>query len=289
MKCPVSVRLLCLSLVLGVCFTLPVVADERGEGTLDRSQPNGITVDEIIQKFAAKEKQFKIAREQYTYTQDVTVKTLDGDTVDGQYREVTDILFDDQGKRIEHVVLAPESTLQRISMTRQDFDDINHRMPFVLTGDEIPEYQILYVGKQKEDELDTYVFDIAPKTIQKDKRYFQGRIWVDQRDFQIVKSYGKNVPDIGLGKHHGEGENLFPNFTTWRQQIDNKYWFPVYTKVDDELHFTSGDVHVVQVVKYENYKRFGAKSKITYEGQEISKDQQGTPQQQGTQQQAPPK
>ena len=30
-----------------------------------------------------------------------------------------------------------------------------------------------------------------------------------------------------------------------------------------------GDVHIRQVVKYENYKRFGAKTKIIYEGQEI--------------------
>ena len=266
---------------------------QRGEGQLDTSQPTGITVDEIIQKFAAKEKEFKIAREQYTYRQSVTVQTLDSDTVDGEYKQVDDILFDDSGKRIDQVVFAPMSTLQRISMTKEDFDDINHRMPFVLTSDEIPEYQILYVGKQKEDELGTYVFDIAPKQIEKNKRYFQGRIWVDDHDFQIVKTYGKNVPDIGVGKKRGGQENLFPNFTTWRQQIDGKYWFPVYTKVDDELHFSTGDVHVRQVVKYSNYKRFGSNVKITYEGQEISKDHP----QSGTQQpnaqpggaQAPPK
>ena len=266
---------------------------QRGEGQLDPSQPTGITVDEIVQKFAAKEKEFKIAREQYTYRQSVTVQTLDSDTVDGEYKQVDDILFDDSGKRIDQVVFAPMSTLQRISMTKEDFDDINHRMPIVLTSDEIPEYQILYVGKQTEDELGTYVFDIAPKQIEKNKRYFQGRIWVDDHDFQIVKTYGKNVPDIGVGKKRGGQENLFPNFTTWRQQIDGKYWFPVYTKVDDELHFSTGDVHVRQVVKYTNYKRFGSKVKITYEGQEISKDQpqSGTqrPNAQSGGAQAPPK
>jgi len=270
----ISPHLLALSLCLFMSFlTLPVSASDRGEGPLDTSQPQGITVDEIIQRFAAKEKQFKIAREQYTYRQSVTVDTLEGETVDGEFKQVVDVLFDDKGHRIEEVVFAPQSTLQRISMTREDFDDIQHRMPFVLTSDEIPEYQILYVGKQREDELGTYVFDVAPKQIQKDKRYFQGRIWVDDHDFQIVKTYGKNVPDIGVGKKRGGQENLFPNFTTWRQQIDGKYWFPVYTRVDDELHFSSGDVHVRQVVKYSNYKRFGSNVKITYEGQEVSKEQ----------------
>ena len=286
----VASRLLVFSLlVLMLCLTLPALASDRGEGPLDTSQPQGITVDEIIQRFASKEKQFKIAREQYAYRQSLTVQTLDGDTVNGEFREVEDVLFDDKGNRIEHVVFAPQSTLVGILMTKEDYDDIRRRMPFVLTSDEIPEYQILYVGKQKEDELGTYVFDIAPKQIEKNKRYFQGRIWVDDHDFQIVKTYGKNVPDLGVGKHKGGQENLFPNFTTWRQQVDNKYWFPVYTKVDDELHFSTGDIHIRQIVKYTDYKRFGSKVKITYEGQEISKDQpqSGTQQPSGTQ--PPPK
>lgn len=266
-----SPRWLAFSLLsLALCLALPAVASDRGEGPLDASQPQGITVEEIIQKFAAKERQFKMAREQYTYRQSVTVNTLDGDTIDGEYRQVDDILFDDKGKRIDEVVFAPQSTLQRITMTKEDFDDINHRMPFVLTSDEIPEYQILYVGKQKEDELGTYVFDIAPKQIDRNRRYFQGRIWVDDHDFQIVKTYGKNVPDLGTKKRGGQ-ENLFPSFTTWRDRVDGKYWFPVYTKVDDTLHFSNGDIHIRQVVKYTEYKRFGAKSKITYEGQEIGK------------------
>ncbi|HEU5451905.1 MAG TPA: hypothetical protein VFU76_07970 [Terriglobales bacterium] len=258
---------------LTLALAVPLFAQE---GPLENKQPQGITVDEIIQRFATKEKDFKQARDNYTYTQDVKVQTLDGDTVDGEYREVFDVTFDDGGKRIEHVNYAPQSTLQRIGMTKEDLDDIRNRLPFVLTSDEIPEYQILYVGEQQEDELHCYVFDIAPKQIQKGKRYFQGRIWVDDHDFQIVKTHGKTVPDIRGGKH-GQDENLFPAFTTWRQQIDGRYWFPTYTKADDTLHFSSGDVHVREIVKYENYKRFGANVKITYEGQQLPTDQQGKP------------
>ena len=179
------------------------------------------------------------------------------------------MLFDDQGKRLENVVFAPQSSLSHASqMSPEDVDDIRHRLPFVLTSDEIPEYQILYVGQQQEDELHCYVFDIAPKEIVGKKRYFQGRIWVDDRDFQIVKTYGKTVPDIR--KKKGQ-ENLFPKFTTWREQIDGKYWFPTYTKADDTLHFSSGDVRIREIVKYSDYKRFGSNVKITYEGQEVQK------------------
>ena len=187
---------------------------QRGEGELDSSPPQGITEQEIIQKFASREREFKIAREQYGYRQSLTVQTLDGDQVNGEFKEIEDVLFDDKGHREEHVVFAPQSTLVGITMTKEDYDDIRNRMPFVLTSDEIPEYQILYVGKQRIDEIGTYVFDIAPKQIEKNKRYFQGRIWVDDTDFQIVKTYGKNVPDLGV-KKRGQ-ENLFPSFTTCR-------------------------------------------------------------------------
>ena len=260
-----------LSLIF-VCGLLCCSSLLAQEGQLDSSQPKGITPDEIIRRFAAKEKEFKEARDQYTYRQQVKVETLDGNTVTGEYQEVFDVLFDDKGKRLENVVFAPQSTLENggISITKEDLSDIRNRLPFVLTSDEINEYNILYVGQQQEDELHCYVFDIAPKTIEKDKRYFQGRVWVDDHDFQIVKTYGKTVPDIRSKK----GENLFPKFTTWREQIDNKYWFPTYTKADDTLHFSMQEVHIREIVKYSNYKRFGSNVKITYEGKEIPKGQQ---------------
>jgi hypothetical protein len=254
------------SILLSV-ITLPQVAIAQ-QGPLDKSEPKGITVEEIIKRFAAKEKQFKEARDQYTYRQDVKVMTLDGDTIDGSYQEVFDVTFDDKGRKIKNVVFAPQTTLQRIMMTSEDFDDIENRLPFVLTSDEIGEYDILYVGQQKQDELNTYVFDISPKQMVKNKRYFSGRIWVDDHDFQIVETYGKTVPDIHKGKNN---ENLFPKFTTWREQVDGQYWFPTYTRAEDTLHFSMQDVKIREIVKYTNYRRFGSKSKITFEGQEVQK------------------
>ncbi len=280
MKKSAIIRLFLPTLLLAMA--LPALAQDRGEGPLDPSQPKGITPEQIIQKFATKEKEFKIAREQYTYRQTVKVQTMDGDTADGEYQQVFDVVFDDRGRRAQQVVFAPQSTLQRISMTSEDLHDIENLMPFVLTSDEIPEYNILYVGKQKEDELGTYVFDIAPKKIEKDKRYFQGRIWVDDQDFMIVKSEGKSVPDI----RSRNSENLFPKFTTWREQVDGKYWFPTYTMADDTLHFKNNDVRIREIIKYTNYKRFGSNVKITYEGQELPKAQ---PPQQKPPQSPPPK
>jgi hypothetical protein len=262
-----------LAAVFVICG-LMVAAAWADEGALENTQPKNVTVDEIIQHFAAKEKEFKTARDQYTYRQSVKLQVLDGSTVNGEYQQVFDVVFDNQGKRIENVVFAPQSTLDNagLQMDSGDFEDIRQRLPFVLTSDELPEYNVLYVGQQQEDELHCYVFDIAPKQIVGKKRYFQGRIWVDDHDFQIVKTYGKTVPDINAGKKKGKDEHLYPKFTTWREQIDGTYWFPTYTRADDTLHFTTGDIHIREIVKYENYKRFGSKSKITFDGKEVPKE-----------------
>ena len=254
------------SVLLPLLMLSPVARAQ--EGPLDKSAPQGTTVEEIIKRFAAKEKEFKEARDQYTYRQDVKVMTLDGDTPDGAYQQVFDVTFDDKGRKTKNVVFAPQPTLQRILMTEEDFDDIENRLPFVLTSDEVGEYDILYVGQQKQDELNTYVFDIAPKQIVGKKRYFQGRIWVDNHDFQIVETYGKTVPDIRKKKG---SENLFPKFTTWREQIDGQYWFPTYTRAEDTLQFSMGGVKIREIIKYTNYRRFGSKSRVTYEGQEVQK------------------
>lgn len=268
-----SIRFAFVVVMAIACCSLVSVRAFADEGPLDPAQPKGVTSEEIIQRFAAKEKEFKIALDQYGYRQTVKVQTVDGDTPDGEYQQVFDVSFDDQGKKVKNVVFAPQSSLQRIMMTEQDIDDIENRLPFVLTSDEINEYSILYAGQQQEDDLHCYVFDIAPKQIEGKKRYFQGRIWVDDKDFQIVKTYGKSVPDI---RKKRDSENLFPKFTTYREQVvDGPYWFPVYTRADDTLHFSTGDVKIREIVKYTNYKKFGANSKITYDGREVQKGDQG--------------
>lgn len=244
---------------------------DQGFGPLDKSEPK-LPPDQIVAKFTAKESAFREALNNYIYRRTVKVQTVDDDgKVDGEYFEVTDVAFDSTGRRTEHVVQAPASTLERIMMSPADFADIQQRLPFVLTQDDAGQYNITYVGKQKVDELETYVFDVAPKVIEKKHRYFQGKIWVDAQDFQIVVTDGKNVPDDTRKGH----EDLSPPFVTYRQEIDGKYWFPVYTKGDGILHFSGGsgyisqDVHIREFVKYTDYRQFKSTVKITYGGQEV--------------------
>jgi hypothetical protein len=223
------------------------------------SKPPDIPVDQVIKKFGDRELEFKKERDNYTYTQTFVVQTIDFDgRADGEYRMTSDILFTPDGKRYEKVVSAPQPTLERIQLSQQDLDDVEHVQPFVLTSEELPKYDVTYVGREALDELGTYVFDVKPKKIEKNQRYFQGRIWVDDHDLTIVKTDGKAVPDI---IKHGQ-ENVFPRFETFRENIEGHYWFPTYTRSDDELHFSTGAVHIRMTIKYANYKRFGSTIKI---------------------------
>jgi hypothetical protein len=245
---------------------------DSGYGPMDISEPP-IAADEIIKKFTVKESEFRQALNHYTYRRTVRVQTVNDDgKVDGEYYQVDDIIFTPDGKRTEKVVFAPASSLQRISMSPADFQDIQQRLPFVLTTEDAGQYDIKYVGRQTVDQVPCYVFEVGPKVIEKGKRYFQGKIWVDAEALQIVITNGKNVPD-DLRKGH---EDLSTPFTTYREQVDGENWFPTYTKGDGVLHFTGGngylgeDVHVRQTVKYSDYKQFGSSSTIIYEGTNIS-------------------
>jgi len=252
---------------------------QEGFGPLDPSQPTGITVAELITRMGKRESEFAAARESYTFRQDVRFNTISDDTgqPDGEYHQITDITFDKDGRRVEHVVYAPQNTIERVIMTEEDFTEIEHRLPFVLTTPELADYDITYMGKQHVDELDTYVFDVAPKKpYQKGRRYLQGRVWVEQQDNEIVLVNGISVPQDTRRGH----EDLSPPYTTYYQQIDGKYWFPVYTRAEGVLHFAaqngalSQDDHVRTIVKYSDYKQFHTSITIHYDGQDITNERE---------------
>jgi hypothetical protein len=281
---------LTLAAALLLATTAPTFAQD-GFGTLDPTPPKGITVDQIIQKMGARESEFSAARDSYTFVQDVKFNTISDDTnqPDGEYHQVTTITFDKNGKREELVTFAPGSTIERVIMTENDFKDIEKRLPFILTTPELPDYTITYAGQQHVDELETFVFDVAPRTLVKGQRYFQGRIWVDQADKEIVLVNGLNVPQDTRPNH----ADLSPPFTTYYEQIDGKYWFPTYTKAEGTLHFPpqngalSEDVHVRTIIHYTDYKRYHTSVTIEYNGQDITNNKPDDDKKQ--QQQPPPK
>jgi hypothetical protein len=223
------------------------------------TDPSPAEIQNIIRTFAAKETLFKAARNNYTYHQINRVETIDADGhVNGTWEQDWDILYDNNGHRIERVTYAPVGDLKDVLMTEQDIYQMRHTQPFVVTTGTLPEYDVKYLGHVPLDKLTAYVFRVKPKAIKKHHEYFDGVVYVDDHDLQIVKTEGRQVPQIIRGDH----QNLFPEFSTWRQQIDGKFWFPVFTMADDTLYFASGPVHIKEIIRYTDYKQFKSTSKI---------------------------
>jgi len=228
-------------------------ADARGPAatnitasTLSQSQ-----VDAIIHAFTNKETRFRQALNTYAFKRDALVQTIGmGGQVTGEYHRVSYFTFNDQGERFEKINFFPMPTLTEINITAQDLEDLGGVNPFALEAAKINAYSFKYVGKEKIDELDLYVFDVGPRVAPDPRkikdRYFQGRIWVDTQDLQIVKARGKAVPE--------DKNNKYPTFETYREQIDGKYWFPTYSYADDELTFGNGNVVRMRLlVKYTDF------------------------------------
>ena len=219
------------------------------------SPPN---ILEIIRAFTAKETEFRQALSEYAFRRDAVIQTIGmGGQVTGEYHRVSQFVFTDQNERFEKITYFPQPTLTELTFTQEDLEDLGGVQPFALEAAKINLYDFKYIGTEHIDELDTYVFDVAPKVLPKkvSERFFEGRVWVDAQDLQIVKVRGKGVP---------EGNQRFPIFETYRQQIDGRYWFPTYTSADDELVFPKGQsVHIRMLVNYTDYKRFSSKVKVT--------------------------
>jgi hypothetical protein len=225
---------------------------EEAGGTATASAPPSTPTDEIVRQFAQHESDFKLARDNYTYSQEVLVEDVAPNP--GEYRLESEIVFTPQGRRYEQIKYAPQPSLHDFTLSPEDMKDLENIQPFVLTSDDLPKYDIQFAGREKLDELNTYKFCVGPKRIEKNQRYFQGTVWVDGRDLAVVKTDGKAVPDI----LKGDNQNLFPRFVTYRENIEAAFWFPTYTHADDILHFRQGDVRMRMTVRYKNYKRFGS-------------------------------
>ena len=214
-----------------------------------------------LAKLAAhRETETEAERNQYTYRQTFTLEELDERGIlRGQYREIRDIIFSPQQERSEKLIGKPENGLKFLKLTKEDFQDIRDIQPLVLTEDRLWNYEIRNRGEETMDGVDCWVIEARPRQILEDQRFFEGLIWIDKKDYNVVRMEGRAVPQI----RSTTSENLFPRFTTVRRPVDGQYWFPVYTLADDTLQFRTGPQRERLRISYSNYKRFTVDSTFT--------------------------
>lgn len=223
-----------------------------------QGDPSQSEIDRIIKTFTAKETQFRKALNLYSFKRDALIQTVGmGGQVTGEYHRVSHFTFDDQGNRYEKISFFPMPSFGGV--TQEDLEDLGGISPFALEPSMIDRYNIKYVGKEKIDELNLYVFDVSPKVMPDPKkikdRLFLGRVWVDDQELQIVKTRGKGVPETKINK--------FPNVETYREQFDGRYWFPTYSYADEELIFDNGEpLHIRMKVRYTDFAPARADVKV---------------------------
>jgi hypothetical protein len=215
----------------------------------------------LAKRVAQRETETAEERSHYAYTQLVRLQELDArGSQSGEYRETREVIFSPSGERTEQMVGQPVARLKNLVLTPEDFADIRTVQPFVLTSDQLWNYDADYKGEEPVEGVNCWVLRIRPKHILSGQRLFDGMLWVRQDDSSVVKSEGQAVPQIITAKQ----ENLFPRFTTVRKQV-NGFWFPAVTSADDTLYFRNGSVREKLTIRFNEYKRFGSETTVTFE------------------------
>jgi hypothetical protein len=214
---------------------------------------------EFAKRVAQREADTEAARGHYMYRQSIVFEEFDKrGSLTGSYREVRDIIFSPTGERTEQIVEPPRNTLRLLKLMEEDFRDIREVHSLLLTPDQLWNYDVKLRGDETVDGIACKVLEVRPRQILYGQRLFEGLLWVDPRDYSVVRLDGQPVPQMRSTK----SENLFPHFQTMRGQVGD-HWFPLNTVADDTLFFRTGPQRVRLIIRYSNYKRFGAESKIT--------------------------
>ncbi len=257
-----SLSLFFASLSLAALSAVPTLAQAPAASATTKSAAGAVDTAAIVRAFAARESEFRRALNEYGFKRDAVIQVIGmGGQIVGEYHRVSRFVMDDKGNRFEKILFFPLPSFGGV--TNEDLEDLGGVNAFSLETSQIDRYNITYVNKERIDELDLYVFDVTPKVMPNPKkskeRLFQGRIWVDDKDLQIVKARGKGVPETK--------DNKFPVVETYREQIEGRYWFPTYAYADDELVFDSGEVmHIRVKVKYTEFEKLSAKVRVIEEG-----------------------
>ena len=246
----------CGVLLFGSGFTAS--AQQLSKSNIVKVNLSQAEIDRIIKTFTGKEQQFRQALTQYSFKRKAEIQIFgDGGQVTGEYIRESQYMFGDDGTRYEKVLFMPIPTMPPGVITAEDIDDLGGVNPFALEPSKLNSYNFTFVGKERIDELDLYVFDVEPKILPDPKkskdRFFSGRVWVDAEDLQIVKTKGKGLPETK--------DNKFPVVETWRENIDGKYWFPTYSYANEELRSEKGWTLKIKLrVRYSDFKE--AKSTV---------------------------
>jgi hypothetical protein len=215
--------------------------------------PPSLPESEIIRRFSQKEDEYLATRTHFTYKKTIRIEEFGPDgKPSGEYVLVTEPARDADGKLYEKVIERPHSTMQHFFLRSEDLEGLQRIPAFPLTTSQLAKYGLKYLGKEQVDEVDCYIFQVKPKTVERQKAYFDGVVWVDAKYLEVVKTYGQWVTD--LGPIHTIPDLPFSLFETYRENVEGKYWFPNYSRSDDTVDLKGLQIPVRIVIKWTDFK-----------------------------------
>ncbi len=248
------------ALTLGAAFSARAQSDNGPMGAPPKFEvkripsephpgPPPIPEEEIIKRFTTNEDLMKKEYDLYNFTEAIRIQELSDPG--GKFAVTGEVYTKPNGERYLRVTKPPESDLKVTDFSLEDVRTIAQLPLFILTTDQISNYTLKYYGQEKLDELNTYIFRVKPKQLSRKYRFFDGVVWVDDQDFAIVKSYGQFVSEIA-----GNGTKFpFTMFETFRENFQNKYWLPTYTRSDDVVsEEKDSELHLRLVIRDTNFK-----------------------------------
>jgi len=215
--------------------------------------PPSLPPEEIIRRFSQKEDEYLLLRTHYSFRKTVRIQEFgpDGKPA-GEFLRVTDNTRSPDGRVSVRVVERPQSTLQSVFLAPEDIQALDQIPAFPLTTSQLPKYDVKYLGIEQVDDIDCYIFQVKPKSVERAHAYFDGIVWVDAKYLEVLKTYGKWVTD--QGDRRVVAQLPFSLFETYRENVDGKYWFPNYSRSDDTLHLKDAEIPMRIVVKWSDFK-----------------------------------
>lgn len=230
----------------------------RIEGLGEPPAPPSLPPIEIIQAFSKKEELYQTMRPQFAYRKTIHIQEFGPDgRPSGEYTATYDAARTPDGKFYEKAVSAPMSSLQYLSFEPEDAQALTRIPQYPVTASQLSKYDVKYLNTEKIDEIDCYIFQVSPKTLERQHPLFDGIIWVDQKYLEVVKTYGKWVTDLGPIQ---PATLAFGIFETYRENVEGKYWFPDYSRADGTYKMKDRDLPIRVTIKWTDFKPFAAES-----------------------------
>jgi hypothetical protein len=265
-----AAKIICGILLAGICapelpaqenapgpLTPPPEHDvKRIAGTPEPEAPPALPPAQIIKGFSQKEDLYLATRAQYSYRKTIRLQEFGPDgRPSGEYNATYDAVRSSDGKIYEKAISAPESTLQYLQFEPEDAQGVTRLPAFPVTTAQLAKYDLQYLGTETVDEVDCYIFQVRPRSLERQHALFDGVLWVDQKYLEVVKTYGKWITDLGEMR---TASLPFSMFETYRENVDGKYWFPNYSRSDDTVKLKDRSISVRVTVKWSNFKPFPA-------------------------------